>query len=330
MSGLNVVSLFDGMSCLAIALKEINIPVEKYYASEIDKYAIAQTQLNFPETIQLGDVTKWREWDIDWSKIDLIGSGSPCQGFSFSGKQLAFDDPRSKLFFMFVDILNYCKKYNPDVKFLLENVDMKKDYLRIISEYVGVFPVNINSNLVSAQNRSRNYWTNIRTKTIGLFDDVYSDIPIPVNLNIVLNDILEKEVDNMFFLGDKQYSRLIKAGKKATDTSGKAKCLTGSSGHGQGNNSDMNFFCVAQRGRGKNNIQQLEVNHSGKSNCLTTASKDNLLQNASCIRRLTPGEHSDLQTIPRWYKWNCSNTQIYKMTANGWTIKIISHILSFL
>ena len=158
-----VLSLFDGMSCGQIALKELGCAV-KYYASEIDKYAIKQTQLNFPNTIQLGDVNNWMGWNLDWSSIDLVLAGSPCQGFSFAGKQLAFDDPRSKLFFVFVEILNHIKKFNQDVKFLLENVNMKKSHLRVISEYVGVFPVNINSNLVSAQNRDRWYWTNIRTK----------------------------------------------------------------------------------------------------------------------------------------------------------------------
>ena len=135
--------------------------VGKYYASEIDKYAISITQKNYPDTIQLGDVTKWREWDIDWASIDLIMGGSPCQGFSMAGKQLAFDDPRSALFFVFVDIRNHIQKHNPDVKFLLENVRMKKDHLAVITEYMGVEPVMINSALVSAQNRRRLYWTNI-------------------------------------------------------------------------------------------------------------------------------------------------------------------------
>ena len=151
---MNVLSLFDGMSCGQIALLEQGFVIDKYYASEIDKPAIKQTKVNFPNTVELGDVTNWRNWDIDWSSINLILAGSPCQGFSFAGKQLAFDDLRSKLFFVFVEILNHCKQLNPNVKFLLENVNMKKDYLRIISEYVGLFPVNINSNLVSEQTQS--------------------------------------------------------------------------------------------------------------------------------------------------------------------------------
>lgn len=96
--GINVLSLFDGMSCGRIALERASIEVDNYYASELDKYAITVTQANWPKTIQMGDVTKWPHWDIDWSSIDLVIGGSPCQGFSFAGKQLAFDDPRSKLF----------------------------------------------------------------------------------------------------------------------------------------------------------------------------------------------------------------------------------------
>lgn len=131
---MNVLSLFDGMSCGQIALNRIGITPAKYYAAELDKYAITVTQANYPNTIQLGDVTKWREWDIDWSSIDLLIGGSPCQGFSFAGKQLAFDDPRSKLFFVYVDILNHIKSVNPNVKFLLENVKMKKEFLDVITE----------------------------------------------------------------------------------------------------------------------------------------------------------------------------------------------------
>lgn len=169
---MNILSLFDGMGCLYMALKELGLPINNYYASEIDKQAIRFTKQNIPRIIHLGDLEKWREWNIDWKSFDFVGAGSPCQGFSFAGKQLNFSDPRSKLFFTFVDILNHIKKLNPDVKYLLENVNMKKEYLRIISEYLGIFPVRINSNLVSAQNRDRWYWTNIRTKDVGLFSEL--------------------------------------------------------------------------------------------------------------------------------------------------------------
>lgn len=175
---MNVLSLFDGMSCGQIALERAGINVNKYYAAELDKYAITVTQANYPDTVQLGDVTNWREWDIDWASIDLLIGGSPCQGFSFAGKQLAFDDPRSKLFFVYVDILNHIRSLNPSVKFLLENVKMKKEYLGVISDHLGVEPVFINSALVSAQNRQRYYWANW-------------EFGQPEDRGVVLTDILE-------------------------------------------------------------------------------------------------------------------------------------------
>ena len=170
---MNVLSLFDGMSCGRIALDRLNIPVTSYYASEIDKYAIQVSEANYPDIIRLGDVCDVKAEDLP--KIDLLIAGSPCQGFSFAGKQLAFDDPRSALFFEFVRLLKECKpKY-----FLLENVRMKKEFLDIISEQVGCEPIFINSALVSAQNRQRYYWTNI------------PGIEQPEQRGIVLRDILE-------------------------------------------------------------------------------------------------------------------------------------------
>lgn len=152
---MKVLSLFDGMSCGRIALERAGIPVKAYYASEIDKYARIVSEKNYPDIIRLGDVTKWREWKIP--RPDMIIGGSPCQGFSFAGKGLNFEDPRSKLFFTFADIV---KHYKPRY-FLLENVKMKKEHQKVITDILGVEPVEINSALVSAQNRKRLYWTNI-------------------------------------------------------------------------------------------------------------------------------------------------------------------------
>lgn len=155
----NVLALFDGMSCGQIALGRAGITYDNYYASEIDKYAMKVTMANYPNTKQIGSVT---EVDVTTlPKISLIIGGSPCQGFSNAGKGLNFDDPRSKLFFEYVRILNEVKRINPEVKFLLENVKMKKEWQDIISEQLGVQPIEINSALVSAQNRKRLYWTNI-------------------------------------------------------------------------------------------------------------------------------------------------------------------------
>jgi len=190
---MKVLSLFDGMSCGQIALNRLGIKVDKYYASEIDKYAIKVTQANYPETIQVGDVCSLDP--NDFKDVDLMLAGSPCQGFSFAGKQLAFDDPRSALFFEFIRLLKEIKpKY-----FLLENVKMKKEYLQVISEQVsacypeipfGIEPHLINSSLVSAQNRQRYYWTNI------------PNITQPEERGIVLRDILEDQVGSEHYAGD--------------------------------------------------------------------------------------------------------------------------------
>ena len=180
---MRVLSLFDGISAGQLALQRAGIDVETYYASEIDKYAIQVTKKNFPNTIHLGDITKWQEWDIDWSSIDLVIGGSPCQGFSFAGKQLNFEDPRSRLFFVFVDICHRVIDENPKMKFLLENVRMKKEYQDVITQYMGVSPIAINSSLVSAQNRYRLYWTNI------------SNVNEPDDKGILLRDIIQNDVE---------------------------------------------------------------------------------------------------------------------------------------
>ena len=191
---MNVLSLFDGMSCGMLALDRLGIKVDKYYASEIDKYAMQVSAANYPEIIQVGDVCDLKS--EDFKDIDLILAGSPCQGFSFSGKGLAFDDPRSALFFEFIRLLKEIKpKY-----FLLENVKMKKEYLQIISEQVsecypeisfGIEPLFINSSLLSAQSRQRYYWTNI------------PNIKQPEEKGIVLRDILEDQPNNYTIMSDK-------------------------------------------------------------------------------------------------------------------------------
>lgn len=208
--GLTVLSLFDGMSCGAIALREAGIKVKQYFASEIDKAAIRQTQHNFPETIQLGSVAGVNVSELP--HIDLLIGGSPCQGFSFAGKQLNFSDPRSVLFFEYVRILREIQKYNPDVKFLLENVRMLSEYENIISGQLGIFPVAINSALVSAQNRYRLYWTNIRIKSVrDLFGStLHTDIPQPEDRGIYLRDILDSDVDSRFYLKSDEIDKLVR------------------------------------------------------------------------------------------------------------------------
>ena len=184
---MKVLSLFDGMSCGQLALQKIGANVTTYYASEIDKYAIQIAKKNFPNTIHLGDVRNINGTTFPQKRlcgedlgneIDLLIGGSPCQGFSFAGKQLNFDDPRSKLFFEFVRIKKLLSNNYKKLYFLLENVVMSKASQQVISQYLGVEPIEINSSLVSAQHRKRLYWTNI-------------PFEMPDDKKIYLKDILE-------------------------------------------------------------------------------------------------------------------------------------------
>ena len=186
---MNVVSLFNGMNTGRQALENVGIKVDKYYSSEIKPYAIQLTQHHFPDTIQMGDVTKWKEWDIDWKSIDLILSGSPCQDLSAAGKRAGINGKKSSLFFVFVEILEHIKYLNPKVLFLQENVgSASKLDVGIMSRALGVYPVRINSSLVTAQLRDRYYWSNIRTKETMF--DLVTDIPQPKDKKIMFKDII--------------------------------------------------------------------------------------------------------------------------------------------
>jgi DNA (cytosine-5)-methyltransferase 3A len=188
---MNVLSLFNGMNTGRQALENIGIKVNKYYSSEIKPYAIELTQYHFPDTIQVGDVTKWKEWDIDWKSIDLVLSGSPCQDLSSAGKRAGINGKKSSLFFTFVEILEHIKLLNPNVLFLQENVgSANKLDVGIMSRSLGVYPVRINSSLVTAQLRDRYYWSNIKTKADGMFGDIVTDIPQPKDRGIMFKDII--------------------------------------------------------------------------------------------------------------------------------------------
>ena len=188
-AGINVVSLFNGMNTGRVALENQGFKVNKYYSSEIKPYAIELTQHHYPDTIQVGDVTKWREWDVDWKTIDLVLSGSPCQDLSAAGKRAGINGKKSSLFFVFIEILEHIKSLNPNVIFFQENVGSasKKD-IGIMSRALGVYPVRINSKLVVAALRDRYYWTNIRTKQTMF--DIVTDIPEPQDKKIMFQDIL--------------------------------------------------------------------------------------------------------------------------------------------
>lgn len=300
--GIKVLSLFDGMSCGRIAFDRAGIKVNKYYASEIDKYAEKVSKDNYQEIIRLGDITAWHFWNIE--RPDIIIAGSPCQGFSFAGKQLNFEDPRSKLFFQFVEILKYYKpKY-----FLLENVKMKKEYQDIISGLLGVKPIEINSALISAQNRKRLYWTNI------------PNIKQPEDKGILLKDILETGIVDR----DKSHCLDANYFKVASYEQYKKKSRRQLVGCIQvGTAGIKGHDCI-------NRVYSTD----GKSPTLTAVcgghqEKKISLDNITW-RKLTPLECERLQTVPDNYTKHVSKSQRYKMLGNGWTVDVIVHIFKSL
>lgn len=299
---MNVLSLFDGMSCGRIALDRVGIKVDNYYASEIDKYAMSITKKNYPDTQHIGDVTHVTSEELP--KIDLLIGGSPCQGFSFAGKQLNFDDPRSALFFEFVRLLKETKpKY-----FLMENVRMKQEYQDVISEHLGVKPIMINSSLVSAQNRVRLYWTNI------------PNVEQPGDRGIILRDILEDGIvdrdkshclDANYFKGGNLKSYFEKHRRQLV-FSKDGLCHVG--------DADL---------KGNDSIKRV-YHKNGKAPTLTTMGgghrEPKVLCDTTTYRKLTPVECERLQTVPDGYTDGVSNTQRYKMLGNGWTVDVIAHI----
>ena len=314
--GITVLSLFDGMSCGRLALERAGIKVKQYYAAEIDKHAIQVTQHNFPNTIQLGDVTKVFAKDLP--KIDLLIGGSPCQGFSFAGKQLAFDDPRSKLFFEFVRLKSEC---NPTY-FMLENVKMKAEHQNIISEILGVKPILINSELVSAQSRERLYWTNIPITQM------------PTDKGILLKDIIEIGEP----IKDKSQTilaTLYKENAKSMIKRNKAGLLVKMSSE----NPRIKELSITDRGirphrndKRKSGISEIGTIHypDTKSYTITANHAPKVLTEIIGWRKLTPKECERLQTVPDNYTDCVSDTQRYKMLGNGWTVSVVSHIFSYL
>lgn len=401
---LSVLSLFNGMGCIWIALDRAGYKVNKRYSSEVDKYAIQVNDVNYPDTIQLGDVRNVK--GSDFGHIDLLGGGSPCQSFSFAGKRKGMStkceleiltleqylelkeqnfefEGQSYLFWEYMRILTELREINPDIKFLLENVEMGAKWEKILTQAIGINPIHINSALLSAQNRKRIYWTNIGVEQDGLFGDLVCKIPQPKDKGILLKDVLESEVDEKYYLSDKMNKWLDKHAIKRNlevkrlDGNQKGGCLTATAQVKQNLSTDL--ICVASRGRNPENPksreaglpteQQLEPRLDGKTNCLTSVQKDNLIAykenyvvfgegyeidnrahyedgksgtldikparqkvflSSSRIRRLTPTECERLQQVPDGYTNHVSDTQRYRMLGNGWSCDVIAFIFSFM
>lgn len=343
-----VLSLFDGMSCGQIALRELGAKIDIYYASEVDKYAIQQTQYNFPDTVQLGDVCNVDTREL--GHVDLLIGGSPCQSFSFAGKragmstkgkeeiytldrylelkQAGFEfEGQSYLFWEYVRILQELRESNPNVLFLLENVEMGKKWESILSNAIGLRGIHINSALVSAQIRKRIYWTNIRTAS-DLLGNLYTDIPQPKDRGILLRDILQDDadIDESYYLKDKTVKTLLehKARKTKPHRGQENKQVKQLNPSGESNNGQQPF----QQNR------VYDIAYKAPACCANLTGGAYMIADGNVddcrIRRLTPTECARLQTIPNWYKWQCGKMQQYKMLGNGWTIEVIKHILSLL
>lgn len=325
---MKVLSLFDGMACWYEALKRAWIPIEKYRASEIDKYAIQIATKNHPDIIEIWDVcnVNWADYDVD-----LLIWWSPCQWFSVAGKRLNFDDPRSKLFFEYVRILKECQpKY-----FLLENVVMKKEWVDIISSALWVQPIKINSSLVSAQNRKRLYRTNIPS------------VSQPKDKGILLKDILEDEVDEKYYYSQGRWEKLLvwkyDIVKRLENIDGKCNTLTTVGGGIMKRKSVSEWikikqatklwYIVANEWDGislaypSSTTRRWRVIH--QKSATLTASWDEWVYN-KVIRKLTPTEYERLQTLEDWYTAWVSDSQRYKMLWNWWTVDVIAHIFRFI
>lgn len=361
---MNILSLFNGMNCGFMALENLGIKVNNYFASEIDKHANKATKLINPKTIFLGDVTKvsykngvlYSENGEYKTKIDLILAGSPCQGFSFAGKMLNFNDERSKLFFDFIRIKKEIEAENPNINFFLENVRMTKESQAVISKYCDVQPVFINSKLLSAQSRPRLYWFNFGP----IFKDSFflppaNYTPQPKNKKILLRDILESEVNEKYFLSDRLIKSFINQENKhkqrgngfrfePTTGNKKAKALI------TYRNIDSNYIKIPEANKkGYTEIKPgecFDATHptsetrrgrkmKNKSNTLTTTTPEFYKYDGFKIRRLTPRECFRLQTIPEKYinillNSDLSDTQLYRIAGNGWTVDVISYLLNFI
>jgi DNA (cytosine-5)-methyltransferase 3A len=323
---MNVVSLFNGMNTGRQALENIGVKVNKYYSSEIKPYAIELTQHHFPDTIQVGDVTKWREWDIDWKSIDLILSGSPCQDLSAAGKRAGINGSKSSLFFVFVDILNHIKLLNPNVLFLQENVgSASKLDVGIMSRALGVYPIRINSSLVTAQLRDRYYWSNIRTKQDGMFGDLVTDISQPKDRCIMFKDIITdgyvERVKSLTLLEhtEKSFGYKDRFSEKAQNYLKNREKF--------GINIiyvDRDKALALLESESRVCTSQESIKKRGERQFI------NVILDNEILRTVNQIEMERLQGFPDGYTSILSKSKAGSLLGDGWTLPVIEHIFSFL
>lgn len=301
-------SLFNGISAGRLAAVRTGLRFDKYYIAEIDKWANKVSENHYPDNIQLGDVTKWSEWDIDWSQVSLVTAGFPCQAWSVAGKQMGDKDPRGALFWTTLEIIGNVLKHNPDAKYMLENVKMKKEFEEYITHHTeqalgGVTKTLINSALVSAQNRNRYYWTNFPVEQ-------------PEDKGVLLRQIIDEGyvdreksycIDANYFKGGNPDQYFNKSRRQLI-----FKVCDISAG-GQGNR----VYHVAGKSPA---LLSNSGGLAGRGSHLVTV-------NLKDYRKLTPTECARLQTFPDgWCESVVSNTQAYKCYGNAWTVDVIAHI----
>lgn len=290
---MKALSLFNGISALHLALDKAEIKVSQVYYAEIDKYANKITEQHYPDDVALGDATKWREWNIDWADIGLVGAGFPCQAWSVAGKQLGDKDERGMLFWTTLEIIAHVLKHNPKAKFLMENVKMKKDFEQYITHHTEqalgyVEKIMIDSALVSAQSRKRYYWTNF-------------EVTQPDDKGVLLKDILDGEINSEFYYSEKSIAYMERGSEKWMQAgSRRADRYT------QRATDDKSFTLTANMHKG------VPYNYFECSNG---------------YRKLTTLECERLQTFPDGWTDFVSNTQRYKALGNAWTVDVIVHIL---
>lgn len=316
MNEFNVFSCFDGISCGQQALVNAGIPYTKYYASEIDQRAVVVTQKRWPKTIQYGDITKIHKHHF-MSDINLLIGGSPCQGFSFAGKQLNFKDPRSKLFFEFIRLK---KELNPQY-FFLENVKMIKESKKVITDLLEVEPVFVNSSLVSAQNRQRLYWTNIPGFTM------------PEDRQIYLKDILEFDVQGYvhdFRNGIHKYRPIEKAASldasyyKGIDNHQARTCVMMKTQRSELGKKNRSAHMKNGRDYSSWNEREFVERADDKANCLTAnVGKEQIVKIGDKYRMLTVTECERLQGLPDGYTKGISKSAAYHALGNGWQVDTI-------
>jgi DNA (cytosine-5)-methyltransferase 3A len=308
------------------ALENVGIKVDKYYSSEIKPYAIELTQHHFPDTIQVGDVTKWREWDIDWKSIDLVLSGSPCQDLSAAGKRAGINGKKSSLFFTFVEILEHIKLLNPNVLFLQENVgSASKLDVGIMSRALGVYPVRINSSLVTAQLRDRYYWSNIRTRQDGMFGDIITDIPQPKDKGIMFKDIITggrvERVKSFALLEhiEKAFGHKDRFSEKAQ------KYIKTREKFG------VNLIYV-DRDKALALLESESRVCTSQESIKKRAKRQfiNMIQENELVRTVNKIEMCRLQGFPDNYCDILSTAKAGSLLGDGWTLPVIEHIFSFI